>query len=47
MFDCSKTVYKYKDLQERKMEADGKYVTAERELGDLRKGEKDEQIVTQ
>ena len=34
--DCSKAGSKYKYLQKRKAEADGKYVTAERELGDLR-----------
>ena len=42
--DCSKAGSKYKYLQKRKAEADGKYVTAERELGDQRE-EKDKKYV--
>ena len=41
--DCSKAGSKYKYLQKRKAEADGKYVTAERELGDQRE-EKDKNV---
>ena len=32
--DSSEAVSKYKDLRQRKKEADGKYVTAEKELAD-------------
>ena len=34
--DCGEAVAKYKDLQERKSEADMKYLEAEREVGEVR-----------
>ena len=35
--DCGEAVSKYKDLQERKSEADMKYLEAEREVGEIKK----------
>ena len=34
--DCGEAVAQYKDLQERKSEADMKYLEAEREVGEVR-----------